>query len=281
MSLTSYQAAPPRDPVRWPVIRNAEELCLASSTCINQILPGFFAALSGRPRDNDRVVMASDNAAVRHTDRLLPVNGVDYRPPVVFMYDAELLVIGHRNPDTDAICSAIGYAEFKRRTGAPHAVAARCGDTNARTDFVLQTFGVPAPRFVADVSPKVRDVMASQVISVPPTATVAEALAVMDERNIRVLPVLGDDGTCQGLISVFKMTKFFLPARGRLPDSRRVLASVASIARATESRVVVSVKPEVEEDLILMIGAMNLESFTRRLENYPREKLLVIVGDRL
>ena len=57
--------------------------------------------------------------------------------------NAELLVIGHRNPDTDAICSAIGYAEFKRRTGAPHAVAARCGDTNQRIDFVLNYFKCP------------------------------------------------------------------------------------------------------------------------------------------
>jgi manganese-dependent inorganic pyrophosphatase len=71
----------------------------------------------------------------------------------------EVLVIGHRNPDTDAICSAIGYAEFKRRTGMAEAVAARCGDTNDRIDFVLNTFGMPAPRFVADVSPKVSDVM--------------------------------------------------------------------------------------------------------------------------
>ncbi len=56
---------------------------------------------------------------------------------------SEIFVIGHRNPDTDAICSAIGYAEFKRRTGMPEAVAARCGDTNDRIDFVLKTFGVP------------------------------------------------------------------------------------------------------------------------------------------
>ena len=128
----------------------------------------------------------------------------------------ELLVIGHRNPDTDAICSAIGYAEFKRRTGAPHAEPARCGDTNERIDFVLETFGVPAPRFVADVAPKVRDVMATNVISVPSTATVAHALGVMDDKNIRVLPVLSEQGICQGLISVFKMSKFFLPAPGQL-----------------------------------------------------------------
>ena len=81
---------------------------------------------------------------------------------------SEVLVIGDRNPDTDAICSAIGYAEFKRRTGMPNAVAARCGDTNERIDFVLKTFGAPPPRFVADVAPKVRDVMQTNVIGVPP-----------------------------------------------------------------------------------------------------------------
>src|SRR5687768_11219139 len=86
----------------------------------------------------------------------------------------EILVIGHRNPDTDSICSAIGYAEFKRRTGMPEAVAARCGDTNDRIDFVLNTFGVPAPRFVADVSPKVSDVMQRRILSVTPEATAAE-----------------------------------------------------------------------------------------------------------
>ena len=103
---------------------------------------------------------------------------------------SEVLVIGHRNPDTDSICSAIGYAEFKRRTGMPGAVAARCGDTNERIDFVLNSFGVAAPRFVSDVSPKVRDVMARDVVSVGPKATVAEALGIMEDRGIRVLPVL-------------------------------------------------------------------------------------------
>ena len=197
------------------------------------------------------------------------------------MLDSELLVIGHRNPDTDAICSAIGYAEFKRRTGSPHAVAARCGDTNDRIDFVLETFGVPAPRFVADVSPKVRDVMAEHVISVPPTATVAHALGVMDDRNIRVLPVLRADGTCHGLLSVFKMTKYFLPVPGRLVASRQLFASMNNMAHTLDAKTVFAVHPDQEEDLILMIGAMNLESFARRLPKYPPEKLVVLVGDRL
>src|SRR5215212_1855320 len=119
---------------------------------------------------------------------------------------SEVLVIGHRNPDTDSICSAIGYAEFKRKMGMHNAIAARCGDTNERIDFVLNSFGFPPPRFVSDVSPKVRDVMQENVVSLGPQATAAEALGIMDARNIRVLPVLNEDQTCLGLLSLFKMS---------------------------------------------------------------------------
>ncbi len=193
---------------------------------------------------------------------------------------SEVLVIGHRNPDTDAICSAIGYAEFKRRTDLPDAVAARCGDTNERIDFVLKTFGVPPPRFVADVSPKIRDVMQANVVSVPPQTTVAEAFGMMDEKGIRVLPVLNADRTCTGLLSLFKMSKFFFPALNRLFDSRRVLASVRNLARTLNGKMLCALNPDHEEDLILMIGAMSLPRFAERLPLYAPEKLIVVVGDR-
>ena len=193
---------------------------------------------------------------------------------------SEVLVIGHRNPDTDAICSAIGYAEFKRRTGMESAVAARCGDTNDRIDFVLQTFGVPAPRFVADVSPKVRDVMQTQVHSVRPDSTASEALTLMDERNLRILPVLDQDQRCRGLVSLFKLSKFLFPVANRLFDSRRLLASLKSLTQTLGGELILAHDPEQERDLILMIGAMGLDSFAERLERYPREKLAVVVGDR-
>jgi manganese-dependent inorganic pyrophosphatase len=192
----------------------------------------------------------------------------------------EVLVIGHRNPDTDAICSAIGYAEFKRRTGLPEAVAARCGDTNDRIDFVLNTFGVPAPRFVADVSPKVSDVMAREIVSATPVATAAEALGLMDERNIRVLPVLEAGGKCRGLLSLFKLSKFLFPAANRLVDSRRVLSSLSNLARTLQGTLRVEREAGREEDLILLIGAMAVETFAARLETLPREKLAVVAGDR-
>lgn len=193
---------------------------------------------------------------------------------------SEILVIGHRNPDTDSICAAIGYAEFKRQTGTPQAEAARCGDTNERIDFVLSTFGLPAPRFVADVSPKVRDVMNPLPVGVGPQATAAEALRIMDQRNIRVLPVLGPDQVCRGLLSLFKLSKFLFPAANWSADSRRILSSLNTLARTLDGRLLGGTERDREEDLILMIGAMGLESFTRRMRDYPKDRLAVVVGDR-
>ena len=62
-------------------------------------------------------------------------------------------VIGHRNPDTDAICSAIGYASFLRDVRGMKAVAACCGELSVRTNWVLQTAGVPGPTLLLDVRP--------------------------------------------------------------------------------------------------------------------------------
>lgn len=162
----------------------------------------------------------------------------------------------------------------------PEAVAARCGDTNDRIDFVLKTFGQPAPKFVSDVSPKVRDVMASDVLSVGPKTTVAEALGLMEDRGIRVLPVLNPDRSCEGLLSLFKMSKFFFPTPNRPFDSRKVRASLLNLACTVDAEMIYAVDPDREEELVLMVGAMSAESFMERLRGYQPEKLIVIVGDR-
>ncbi len=192
----------------------------------------------------------------------------------------EVLVIGHRNPDTDAICSAIGYADVKRRTGLPEAVAARCGDTNDRIDFVLQQFGVAPPRFVANVAPTVADIMREEVLSVGPEGTAAEALGLMDEHNLRMLPVIDGTQRCLGFISLFKVTRFLFAAGHRLVDSRRVVASLRSLAATLGGQVVLGFESEQEQELSLMIGAMGVESFAERLAHFPHEKLAVVVGDR-
>lgn len=193
---------------------------------------------------------------------------------------SEIFVIGHRNPDTDAICSAIGYAEFKRRTGTPEAIAARCGDTNERIDFVLKSFGVTAPRFVADVSPKVRDVMQPEVLSVTADATAAEALGLMDEHDIRVLPVLDAERRCRGLLSLFKLSRFLFPAAHRLVDSRRLLSSLNNLAKTLNGKLLTGHETDREEEMILMISAMRIESFTKRMDDFQLDKLAVVIGDR-
>ncbi|MGA2869311.1 MAG: putative manganese-dependent inorganic diphosphatase [Verrucomicrobiota bacterium] len=193
---------------------------------------------------------------------------------------SEILVIGHRNPDTDAICSAIGYAEFKRRTGMAEAIAARCGDTNDRIDFVLKTFGMAAPKFVADVSPKVSDVMQRKILSVRPDSTAAEALKLMDEKNLRILPVMDEELKCRGLLSLFKLSKFLFPAVNRAQNSREILSSLDNLASTLGGKVIVGFEPEREDELILIIGAMREESFALRLEKFPPDKLCVVVGDR-
>jgi manganese-dependent inorganic pyrophosphatase len=194
---------------------------------------------------------------------------------------SEILVIGHKNPDTDAICSAIGYAEYKRRTGTPEAIAARCGDINDRIDFVLKKFGVEPPKFVPDVSPRVRDVMAANVVSILPDVTVGEAMGMMEDRGIRVLPILDEAKRCKGLLSLFKVAKFFFPAPNRVFDSRRVAATVRNLARTLGAKMLFAVDPDLHEELILMIAAMKQESFAKRLPQYPPEKIVVVVGDRL
>ncbi len=194
----------------------------------------------------------------------------------------EVLVIGHRNPDPDAICSAIGYAEFKRRTGMTEAVAARCGDTNERIDFILGAFGVPAPRFVPDVAPRVGDVMETNVVSVGPDATATEALGLMDNANVRVLPILDPGRRCLGLVSVWKASKFFFPEAGSRFGSRRVVGTLRGLARALGGKLICAFEPDQQEDLILMIGAMRAASFGERLQSsdYEPQRLLVVVGDR-
>ena len=193
---------------------------------------------------------------------------------------SEILVIGHKNPDTDAIVSAIGYAEYKRRTGTINVTAARCGATNQRIDFVLREFGVPAPKLVGDVSPKVRDVMQRNVIGVPPNATISEALRTMDEKGVRVLPVVDHGHQCLGLLSVFKTSKFFFPSGNSAYSTRLVRASINSLTRALGAKLMAGSTSDTEEDLIMMIGAMTRSEFDERIPKYPRTQLLVVVGNR-
>jgi len=191
-------------------------------------------------------------------------------------------VIGHRNPDTDAICSAISYAAYKEARGEKGYIAARCGNSNARIDTVLQRFRQPLPLYLSDVTPRVRDVMISSVLSVQPTATCAEALELIDEHDIRILPVTTDNNRVIGSISVFQLGGYFIPRMREPREMRKVHTSLAHIARALKGRVVHMTEPDRPEDLYVRIGAMDVRSFGKfsEKEGITPEQSIIIVGDR-
>ena len=96
-------------------------------------------------------------------------------------------VFGHRNPDTDAICSAIAYADLLRRTTRPDAVACCCGPPNKRTEYVLERAGLAAPRIVMDVRPQVEDVCRREVVTAAFGDTFHEAYQRMKAGDLRAI----------------------------------------------------------------------------------------------
>ncbi len=109
-------------------------------------------------------------------------------------------VVGHKNPDTDAIVSAIGYADLKRRTGMENAVAARLGSPWPETEYLLDRLGLPAPMLLTDVYTRVRDVMNPGVQFLLNTATMREAGPVM--RDKRIVPVVDRERHLLGVVTL-------------------------------------------------------------------------------
>ena len=198
------------------------------------------------------------------------------------MANKPVYVIGHKNPDPDSICSAIGYAAFKRAQGFGQYVPARCGNSNARIDAILEHFKVPLPVFVGDVTPRVRDIMRERPHTLSPAATCAEALEQIDRYDIRALPVVKADGTLQGMVTIFGLGEFFVPKLKELKELRRVHTSISALVRSLKGRALHLEHPDREEDIFLRVGAMDLSSFRRfaEKEGIAPEQSGIIVGDR-
>jgi manganese-dependent inorganic pyrophosphatase len=194
--------------------------------------------------------------------------------------DPVTYVIGHRNPDADAICSAIAYAAFKAASGEHGFVAARCGNSNARIDTILRRFRQPLPVYLSDVSPRVRDLMVEPV-SIPETATCAEALELIDRHDIRMLPVTSGRKVV-GTISLPHLGGIFIPRVDEPRLMRQVHTSLAHVVRALRARALHVVEPDRSEDLFVRLGTMDIHSFWKisERENIPAAQSIIIVGDR-
>ena len=192
----------------------------------------------------------------------------------------QTIVIGHKNPDMDSICAALGYAELKRLLGSPDVIAARAGSTNERIDFVLRKFGVEAPMLITDLSPRVCDVMEDGVISITADSSVYEAIQLIERKQMRGVPVIDGQFRCLGLLSAFKVLHHLVPSREETESARIVTASLEEIFHTFSGRMIQGEPVLEERDYLLLVGAMGKESFTKRIERYQGRRVVLIVGDR-
>jgi len=192
----------------------------------------------------------------------------------------ETIVIGHKNPDMDAICSAIAYAELKKACGVGGVRAARCGSTNERIDFALGRFGFEAPPFFSDVRPRVLDAMQTRVVSARDDEPVYEAFARIGKKRFRGLPVVDAGGRCRGLISGFKISRHMFPALDEVQYSREVCASLESIRRTIGAGLLAGEPDHTPAKYVLVVVAMDQETFRRRLAGMDVARTVLIVGDR-
>ena len=120
------------------------------------------------------------------------------------------LVIGHKNPDTDSICSAIGYADLKRRLTGEEYIPGRAGEVNNETAFVLERFGVEPPMFVKSLEPRISDVQLHSVEGISSELSLRGAWEHMRDHDIESIPVVTESGKIEGVITLDDEARFCL-----------------------------------------------------------------------
>ena len=196
-------------------------------------------------------------------------------------------VIGHKNPDTDAICSAIGYAALLRASGEESsATAARCGEISQRTKWVLEKAQLDVPLLLTDVRTNAGMISRREVVKVSSTDTFLTAYRRMLDAQVRCVPVEDEEGNLCGILRYFDLLRLLLPADTEGLSVRTVHASLAHLAQTlrAESLGLQETLATHEEDLILLVGASSQASVEKRLIQAKKDgnigKFLVICGDR-
>lgn len=124
--------------------------------------------------------------------------------------DNKIYIMGHRNPDTDSICSAISYTYLKKALGFDNVVAARCGEINKETTYALNYFGVEKPLLVKDIYPRVKNAAKEATFKVLSTDTIYTLRNIMLKENVRSVPVVDENNAVLGMVSVSDLAKAYL-----------------------------------------------------------------------
>ena len=122
----------------------------------------------------------------------------------------KVYVIGHKNPDTDSICSAIAYADIKRRTEEGIFEAKRAGQISQETQYVLDRFQVDPPGYVPNVAPRVKDMEVRRIPGVSDHISLKKAWNLMRTQNVNTLPIVQEGNTLEGLITISDIAKSYM-----------------------------------------------------------------------
>ena len=188
----------------------------------------------------------------------------------------KIYIIGHKNPDTDSICSAIAYADIKNRLNSGKKYAAkRAGQINEETEYVLKRFGVEAPGYLSDVGTQVKDMEIRETPGVPNNISIKDAWAIMKESSAVTLPITKEDGQLEGLITTGDIAKSYMDAHDNyfLSNAR---TQYRSIANTVEGTVVTGNSHGYFVKGKVVIGAAHPD----KLGEFLEEDDLVILGDR-
>jgi len=195
-----------------------------------------------------------------------------------------LYVIGHRNPDTDAICAAIGYADLLRRKGYPDAIAARCGKVPARTEWVLEQAGMNKPLLLDNIRATAEMICRKNVVKVNENDTFLTTYRLMVESGVRSIPVVNSENELKGLLKFLDLLQLLMPTSTGAESVRRMPASPIKIQDTLKADSVGAALKREEEEIVLLVGASSSETvgvrLTKATERGDVGAYVVVCGDR-
>lgn len=187
----------------------------------------------------------------------------------------KVYVIGHKNPDTDSICSAVAYAKLKSRITGDDYIARRAGQINEETQFVLNRFGVEAPSYMADVSTQIKDIDIRETEGVSSSISLKKAWQLMKDDNVVTLPITDKSNILEGLITVGDIATSYMDVYDStiLSTAR---TQYINILETLEGTMVVGNEHAYFNRGKVLIAAANPDL----MENYIEDDDLVILGNR-
>lgn len=186
-----------------------------------------------------------------------------------------IYITGHKNPDTDSICAAIGYAEFKNRTGNVPAVPVRLGEINRETNFILNYFGVQPPEFIETVKAQVSDLNIDTAVPLSPQISLKTAWSIMRKNNLKTLPVVDDEDKLLGIATLSNLTSCYMDIWDNTILAKSN-ASLDNILETLSAKCLYTAEENQKFSGKVVVAAMQPKSAQAFIENGD----IVICGDR-